>query len=72
MGVQHISPFYGSVGLLECIFIAPLALFNEGYERTFFTFVEAPMMRLQNAKALLCWPSRMHIYGFAGITHFSI
>ena len=56
--------FYGSVGPLECIFMAPLALFNEGVPAHFFHLMEAPTMRLPNAKILLCWPSRMHIYDF--------
>ena len=43
--------------------MAPLALFNEGAPGHFFHLMEAPMMRLPNVKMLLCWPSRMHIYG---------
>ena len=65
---DHFSPYggtpneapkrekYYSVDRLECIFMAPLALFNE----------EVPTMRLPNVKMLLCWPSRMHIYGSVG------
>ena len=56
--------FYGYVDPLECIFMAPLALFNEGVSGHFFHLIEAPMIRLPNAKMLLCWPSIMHIYGF--------
>ena len=65
MGVQwgRDLHFYGSVGPLECIFVAPLALFNEGVPAHFFHLVEVPMMRLPNVKILLCWPSRMHMYG---------
>ena len=63
-GYQDIFHFDGYVGPLECIFIAPLALFNEGAPGHFFHLMEAPMMRLQSAKILLRWPSRMHIYGF--------
>ena len=46
------------------MFMALLALFNEGAPGQFFHLMEAPMMRLQSAKILLHWPSRMHIYGF--------
>ena len=60
-GQLHI---YGSVGPLECIFMALLAIFNEGVPGHFFHLMEAPMIRLPNAKILLCWPSKMHIYGF--------
>ena len=56
--------FYGSVGPLECIFIALLALSNEGAPAHFFHLIEASTMRLSNVKILLCWPSRMQIYGF--------
>ena len=63
-GYQDISPFYGYVGPLECIFMAPLALFIEGVPGHFFHLMEAPMTRLQNAKMLLCWPSRRRFYGF--------
>ena len=55
--------FYGSVGPLECIFMAPLALSNEGVPAHFFHLIEASTMRLPNVKMLLSWPSRMHIYG---------
>ena len=44
--------------------MALLALSNEGVPAHFFHLVEAPMMRLPNVKIFLCWPSRMHIYGF--------
>ena len=44
--------------------MAPLALFNEGTPGHFFHLMEAPMTRLQYAKIMLCWPSRMHIHGF--------
>ena len=44
--------------------MAPLALFNEGVRAHFFHLIKAPTMRLQSAKMLFCWPSRMHIYGF--------
>ena len=67
MGVRdHFSPYGGthneapkrkkccSVGLLECIFMAPLALFNEGVQDHF------PILWLG-------WPSRMHIYCFVEI-----
>ena len=64
MGYQDIFQFYGPVGPLECIFMAPLALFNEGAPGHFFHLMEALMMRLQSAKILLRWPSRMHIYDF--------
>ena len=53
----------GLFGPLECIFMAPLVLFNEGVPGHFFHLMEVPTMRLQNAKTLLCWSSRMHIYG---------
>ena len=70
MGYKHIFHFYGSVGPLECIFMALLALFNEGVPTHFFHLMEAPTMRLQNAKILLHWPSRMHIYGIATVPYF--
>ena len=44
--------------------MAPLALFNEGAPGHFFHLIKTPKMRLQSVKILLCWPSRMHIYGF--------
>ena len=44
--------------------MALLALFKEGVPGHFFHLLEAPTMILQNTKTLLCWPSRMHIYGF--------
>ena len=44
--------------------MALLTLSNEGAPAHFFHLMEAPTMRLPNVKMLLCWPSRMHIYGF--------
>ena len=58
MRVPGTFHFYGYIGPLECIFIALLALFNEGVRAHFFHLMEAPTMRLQNAKILLCLPSR--------------
>ena len=55
---------YGSVGPLECIFMALLTLSNEMAPAHFFHLMEAPTMRLPNVQMLLCWPSRMRIYGF--------
>ena len=52
------------------IFMASLALFNEGVPAHFFHLKDAPMMRLQNVKILLCWSSRMRAYGFVEIAHF--
>ena len=63
-GYQHTFQFYGSVGPLECIFMALLTLSNAGVPTHFFHLMEAPTMRLPNVKILLCWPSRMQIYGF--------
>ena len=63
-GYQRNFHFYGNVDPLECIFMALLALSNEGVPAHFFHFMEAPTMRLPNVKMLLCWSSRMHIYGF--------
>ena len=63
-GYQDIFHFDGYVGPLECIFMAPLALFSEGAAGHFFSLWTAPTMRLPNVKMLLHWPSRMHIYGF--------
>ena len=63
-GYQHILQFYGSVGPLECIFMALLTLSNAGAPARFFHLMEAPTMRLPNVKILICWPSRMQIYGF--------
>ena len=37
MGYQDIFQFYGYVGPLKCIFMAPWALFNEGGTRTLFS-----------------------------------
>ena len=62
-GYQHILQFYGSVGPLECIFMTLLTLSNEVAPTHFFHLMEAPTMRIPNVKILLCWPSRMHIYG---------
>ena len=53
------------LALVECIFIAPLALSNEEgggggggeCERIFF-LLETPMLRLTNVQNLLRWPSR--------------
>ena len=63
-GYRHILQFYGSVGPLECIFMAPLTLSSAGVPADFFHLMEAPTMRLPNVKILICWPSRMQIYGF--------
>ena len=63
-GVPAQFHFNGSVGPLECIFMALLALFNEGVPAHFFRLMEVPTVRLPNVKMLLRWPSRMHIYGF--------
>ena len=52
------------------MFIALLALFNEGVPALVFHLMEVPTMRLQSTKILLCWSSRMLIYGFVDITHF--
>ena len=43
--------------------MALLALSNEGAPAHFFHLMEAPTMRLPNVKMLLCWPSRIQIYG---------
>ena len=64
MGYQDIFQFDGNIGPLECILMALLALFNEGAPGHFFHLMEALTMRLKNAKRLLRWPSRMHIYVF--------
>ena len=64
MGYQHTFQFYGSVDPLECIFMALLTLSNAGVPTHVFHLMEAPTMRLPNVKILLCWPSRMQIYGF--------
>ena len=63
-GYQRNLHFNGSIGPLKSIFMAPLALFNEGVPAHFFHLMEVPTMRLPNVKILLCWSSRMHIYGF--------
>ena len=44
--------------------MALLTLSNEVAPAHFFHLMEAPTMRLPNVKMLLCWPSRMQIYGF--------
>ena len=44
--------------------MALLTFSNEGAPAHFFHLIEASMMRLQNVKMLLCWSSRMHVYGF--------
>ena len=44
--------------------MALLTLSNEVAPAYFFHLIEAPMMRLQNVNILLCWSSRMQIYGF--------
>ena len=45
-------------------FMALLTLSNEGAPAHFFHLMEAPTMRLPNVKMLLCWLSRIQIYGF--------
>ena len=44
--------------------MALLTLSNAGAPAHFFHLMDAPTMRLPNVKVLLCWPSRMQIYGF--------
>ena len=44
--------------------MALLTLSNEGAPAHFFHLMEAPTTRLPNVKMLLCWSSRMQIYGF--------
>ena len=44
--------------------MALLTLSNEGAPAHFFHLIEASMMRLQNLKMLLCWFSKMRVYGF--------
>ena len=44
--------------------MALLTLSNEVAPTHFFHLMEAPTMRLPNVKMLLCWPSRMQVYGF--------
>ena len=44
--------------------MALLTLSNAGVPAHFFHLMEAPTIRLQNVKILLCWSSRMQIYGF--------
>ena len=61
---RHTFQFYGSVGPLECIFMALLALSNAVAPTHFFHLMETPTMRLPNVKVLLCWSSRTQIYGF--------
>ena len=70
MGYQRNSHFYGSVGPQECIFMAPLALFNEGVRAQFFHLVEAPTMRLQNAKHCSVGPLECIYMALFEITHF--
>ena len=43
--------------------MALLTLSNEVAPTHFFHLMEASTMRLPNVKTLLCWPSRMQIYG---------
>ena len=62
-GYWHIFQFYGSVGPLECIFMALLTLSNEGEPAHFFHLMEAHN-EAPKRKILLCWSSRMQIYGF--------
>ena len=50
MGDQCNFHFNGSVGPLKSIFMAPLALFNEGVPAHFFCLMEVPTMRLPNIK----------------------
>ena len=61
MGYQDIFHFDDPVGPLECIFMALLALCNEGAPGHFFHLMEVPTTRLPNVKMLLRWPSRMQI-----------
>ena len=44
--------------------MALLALSNAGVPAHFFHLMETPTKRLPNVRMLLCWPSRMQIYGF--------
>ena len=44
--------------------MALLTLSNAGAPAHFFHLMEAPTMRLPNVKMLLCWSSRMRVYGF--------
>ena len=43
--------------------MALLTLSNARAPAHFFHLILAPTMRLPNEKMLLCWPSRMQIYG---------
>ena len=52
-GTSEIFIFMATLAL-ECIFMAPLALFNEGVPAHFSRLMEAPTMRLPNVKTLLC------------------
>ena len=72
-GYQDICIYYGSVGPLECIFMAPLALFNEGLRaHFFFAFiginVKAPKRKhiaplaFYNAYLWLCLKSHIFLY----------
>ena len=44
--------------------MALLTLSSAEVPAHFFHLMEAPTMRLPNVKILICWPSRMQIYGF--------
>ena len=71
-GYQCNLHFYGYVGPLECIFMAPLALFNEGVPAHFFHLIVAPTMRLQNAKHCSVGPQECIFMALFEITYFSI
>ena len=63
-GYQHNFHFYGFIDPLECIFMAPLALFNEGATNTLFSPYGGTHDEAPERKKLLRWPSRMQIYSF--------
>ena len=69
-GYQHNLHFYGSVGFLECIFMAPFALFNEGVPAHFFHLIEVPTMGSQTKTSCSIGPLECIFMASLKIAHF--
>ena len=69
-GYQHTLQFYGSVGLLECTFMALLTLSNEGLQLRGTSTLSSPMMRLPNVKCCSVSPLECKFMALLKITHF--
>ena len=69
---RDIFQFYGYVGPLECIFMAPLALFNEGVPGHFFTLWRHPRWGSKMQKCCFVGPLACIFMAFFEIAHFSV